>query len=76
MRRAVEGGILSVTYAGQDGRLVTQPVSTVLAQFDNWQLLGILVFAAVVCTVVSYLFYNWVENAAKERGMIDRLTGY
>lgn len=76
MRRAVEGGILTVPVTGPGGQIVTQPVSPVLAQFDNWQLLGILVFAAVVCTVVSYLFYNWVENAAKERGMIDRLTGY
>ncbi|HEY0069038.1 MAG TPA: ABC transporter permease [Chloroflexia bacterium] len=76
MRRAIEGGILTVTFKGQDGQMVTQPLSPVLAQFDNWQLLGILVFAAVACTVVSYLFYNWVENAAKERGMIDRLTGY
>jgi ABC-2 type transport system permease protein len=76
MRRAIEGGILMVTFKSQDGQMVTQPLSPVLAQFDNWQLLGILVFAAVICTVVSYLFYNWVENAAKERGMIDRLTGY
>lgn len=76
MRRAMEGGILTVAVQGQDGQLVSQAVSPVLAQFDNWQLLGILAFAAVVCTVGAYLFYNWVENAAKERGMIDRLTGY
>ncbi|MDQ3930001.1 MAG: ABC transporter permease [Chloroflexota bacterium] len=76
MRRAIEGGILTVTSQGQNGQMVTQAVSPVLAQFDNWQLLGILAFAAVVCTVGAYLFYNWVENAAKERGMIDRLTGY
>ncbi|HEX8217879.1 MAG TPA: ABC transporter permease [Chloroflexia bacterium] len=76
MRRAIEGGILTVAVPGPNGQVVTQPVSPLLAQFDNWQLLGILVVSAVVCTVVSYLFYNWVENAAKERGMIDRLTGY
>ncbi|MDQ5822706.1 MAG: ABC transporter permease [Chloroflexota bacterium] len=76
MRRAIEGGILTVTVQSESGQAVTQAVSPVLAQFDNWQLLGILAFSAVVCTVVAYLFYNWVENAAKERGMIDRLTGY
>jgi hypothetical protein len=32
--------------------------------------------SAIVCSVVSYFFYQWVENQAKERGMIDRLTGY
>ncbi|HEX8231445.1 MAG TPA: ABC transporter permease [Chloroflexia bacterium] len=76
MRRAIEGGILTVTVQGADGQVVTQAVSPVLAQFDNWQLLGILSFSALVCTAVAYFFYNWVENAAKERGMIDRLTGY
>lgn len=76
MRRAIEGGILTVTFQGQNGQAITQAVSPVLAQFDNWQLLGILTFSAVVCVVGAYLFYNWVENAAKERGMIDRLTGY
>lgn len=76
MRRAVEGGILTATSPDASGQMVTQPLSPILAQFDNLQLLGILVFAAAVCTVTAYLFYNWVENAAKERGMIDRLTGY
>jgi hypothetical protein len=47
-----------------------------LAALDNWQLLGILVLSALVCAVVSVLFYGWVENQAKERGMIDRITGY
>ena len=76
MRRAVEGGILTLTVQDSTGQAVTQPVSPVLAQFDNWQLLGILALAAVVCSVVAYFFFNWVQNAAKERGMIDRLTGY
>jgi hypothetical protein len=47
-----------------------------LAQYDNGQLLLILVVSALVCSVGSVLFYRWVEHQAKERGMIDRLTGY
>lgn len=76
MRRAIEGEILTVTTKAADGTLVTTPVSPILAQFDNLQLLGILAGCAAVCAVGSYFFYNWVEHQAKERGMIDRLTGY
>lgn len=76
MRRTVEGGILTLTVQGSDGQSVSQPVSPIMAQFDNVQLLGILALAAAVCSVVAYFFFNWVQNAAKERGMIDRLTGY
>lgn len=67
MRRAMEGGIINVG---------GKPISPILARFDNLQLLGILAVSALVCAVGSYLFYNWVEHQAKERGMIDRLTGY
>lgn len=76
MRRAVEGGILTVTATLPDGRQVIGPVSPILAQFDNLQLLMILLLCLLVSTVVAYLFYTWVEREAKERGMIDRLTGY
>ena len=51
-------------------------ISPMLAQFNDWQLLFIVLGSAVVSAVVSYLFFRWVERQAKERGMIDRLTGY
>ncbi|MFL5733688.1 MAG: ABC transporter permease [Chloroflexia bacterium] len=72
MRRAFSGGILTVTNA----QGVTTPISPILAQFDNWQLTGILAFSALVSAAGSYFFYQWVEHAAKERGMIDRVTGF
>lgn len=72
MRRALKGGILTTTYPG--GK--SGPISPLLAQFNDWQLLLIVLGAAVVSAVVSYLFFRWVEHQAKERGMIDRLTGY
>ena len=68
MRRALEGGVM-VTHTGA-------PISPLLAVHDNWGLLIILASTAVVGAVGSFLFYRWVEHAAKERGMIDRLTGY
>ena len=67
MRRALAGGVLKV-----DGR----PVSPLLARWDNPQLLGILALSAAVSAAASFLFYRWVENAAKERGMIDIVTDY
>lgn len=76
MRRAMEGGILTVSAKGADGATHVAPISPILAQFDNWQLLGILGGWAAILVVSSYFFYNWVEFQAKERGMIDRLTGY
>ena len=72
MRRAINGGILTYEVPGQGER----PISALLSAFDNWQLLGILAVSAVVAAAGSALFYAWVENQAKERGMIDRLTGY
>ena len=72
MRRVLTGGILTTTYPG--GK--SGPISPLLAQFNDWQLLLIVLGSAVVSAVVSYLFFRWVERQAKERGMIDRLTGY
>ena len=72
MRRALSGGILTATYPG--GK--SGPISPLLAQFNDWQLLLIVLGSAVVSAAVSYLFFRWVEGQAKERGMIDRLTGY
>jgi ABC-2 type transport system permease protein len=73
MRRALNGGILTTTYPGGQG---SGPISPMLAQFNDWQLLFIVLGSAVVGAVVSFLFFRWVERQAKERGMIDRLTGY
>ena len=52
------------------------PISPLLARFDNWQLALILAVSALVCAAGSYFFYQWVEHEAKERGMIDRVTGF
>ena len=71
MRRALNGGILMTTSGGK-----SSPISPLLAQFNDWQLLAIVLGSAVGSAVVSYLFFRWVEHQAKERGMIDRLTGY
>src|SRR5579885_1196847 len=76
MRRALNGGILAVTVPGSHGGTLTSPISPLLAGLDNWQLLFILLFSAAVSAAGSLLFYRWVEHQAKERGMIDRLTGY
>ena len=76
IRRALTGGILQTTVPGPNGTAITTPISPLLARYDNNQLLLILVVSAVVCSVGSILFYRWVEHQAKERGMIDRVTGY
>jgi ABC-2 type transport system permease protein len=76
IRRALTGGILQATVPGPTGPTPTGPISPLLAQYDNVQLLLILVVSALVCAVGSVIFYRWVEHQAKERGMIDRLTGY
>ena len=49
---------------------------TALPAFDNCQLTLVLVVSAIVSAGGSFFFYRWVENAAKERGMIDRVTGF
>ena len=72
MRRALSGGILMV----ESGSGAGTPISPALATFDNWQLAGILVISAIVSAAGSFFFYRWVENAARERGMIDRVTGF
>ncbi len=76
MRRALNGGILTISYPDGHGGSVTGPISPLLAQFNDWQLLFIVLGSAVISALLSYLFYRWVEHQAKERGMIDRLTGY
>jgi len=68
MRRALSGGILM---AGN-----STPISPSLARFDNWQLALILAVSALVSAGGSYFFYQWLEHEAKERGMIDRVTGF
>jgi hypothetical protein len=76
MRRAINGGVLTYSAPGGDPGAIERPISPMLATLDNWQLLAILVVAAVAASIVSVLFYGWVEHQAKERGMIDRITGY
>jgi len=76
MRRALNGGPMMQTTTTPGGATVETPISPILASIDNVQLLAILAFAAVVSAVVAILFFHWIENRAKERGMIDRLTGY
>lgn len=75
MRRALAGGILEGTITTPQGT-ITGPISPFLARWDNWQLLAILVVCAILSALVSLLFYRWVEHQAKERGMIDRITGF
>ncbi|HET9496138.1 MAG TPA: ABC transporter permease [Chloroflexia bacterium] len=76
MRRAIHGGILTYPAPGAEAGTTERPISPMLASLDNWQLLAILAVSAGAAAVISVLFYQWVENQAKERGMIDRLTGY
>ncbi len=76
MRRALNGGIITGTFSNGHGGTITGPISPLLAQFSDWQLLLIVLLSAAVSAVASFLFYRWVEHQAKERGMIDRLTGY
>jgi ABC-2 type transport system permease protein len=76
MRRALNGGILMGTHKDASGQLVSGPIAPSLAQFDNWQLLLIVAATGLISAAGSFFFYRWVEHQAKERGMIDRLTGY
>ena len=76
MRRALTGQILTTSTTGPDGTVVTQAVSPLLASLDNLQLFLILAGSTLVSVIVAYFFYTWVEVQAKERGMIDRITGY
>jgi ABC-2 type transport system permease protein len=71
MRRALFGGILQV--ASADG---LRPLSPSLAQYSNLTLFLILLGCAIASAVAAWKFYQWVELEAKERGMIDRVTGY
>lgn len=76
MRRALNGGVLTHSVALPDGTTRIEPISPILAGPDNLQLLAILAASAILSTVIAYFFFKWVEHQAKERGMIDRLTGY
>jgi ABC-2 type transport system permease protein len=76
MRRALNGGVLTHSVTAADGTVSEQPISPILASFDNAQLFLILAASAVISAVLAVTFFHWVENQAKERGMIDRLTGY
>jgi ABC-2 type transport system permease protein len=76
MRRAIAGRVVTISEEGIAPSLQGRPVSPLLASIDNWQLLGVLAVTALVCAIIAYFFYNWVEHEAKERGMIDRITGY
>jgi ABC-2 type transport system permease protein len=73
MRRALSGGVLTV--GGTNGQPAV-PISPTLSVPDNVQLAWVLVGCAIISAVGSFFFYRWVEHAAKERGMIDRLTGF
>jgi ABC-2 type transport system permease protein len=68
MRRALNGGILMT-----DGPHPV-PISPMLAQISDAQLLGVLTVSSVVSAVGAYFFYQWIEQKARERGMIDRTT--
>jgi ABC-2 type transport system permease protein len=76
MRRAFNGGPMMQTVTLPGGRVIETPISPILASLDNVQLLVILVISAAVSAVFAVFFFRWIENQAKERGMIDRLTGY
>ena len=71
MRRAISGGVMSVNING-----VTAPIAPSLAVWSNTQLLVLLGVCAVVSIIGSFYFFGWIEHQAKERGMIDRVTGY
>lgn len=72
MRRAVTGGVLqySEVIAGRSG-----PISPVLAQYSNTDLLLILTVSATLTSVASVVIYRAFEARAKNRGVIDRVSG-
>jgi ABC-2 type transport system permease protein len=72
MRRALVGGVLeySPAVAGKSG-----PISPLLAQYSNLELLGILAASAAVTTVLGLYIYRTFEQRAKNRGVIDRVSG-
>jgi ABC-2 type transport system permease protein len=76
MRRALNGGIMMYSATTPNGKVIEAPISPILASIDNVQLLAILAFSAVASAIIATLFFRWIETQAKERGMIDRLTGY
>jgi ABC-2 type transport system permease protein len=47
-----------------------------LAQFDNLQLLGILVLLSIVFGLLSFGVFRFCDYLARERGMIDRTSNY
>jgi ABC-2 type transport system permease protein len=68
IRRSLAGGILTLANG--------TPISPLLARFDNWQLLGIVAGSTVVSAAASVFIFRWLEHMAKEKGLIDRVTGY
>ncbi len=72
MRRSISGGVLTVTLPGKG----TYPISPLLAAFSDGQLFSIVAVTGVVLAGCSILLFRWLEREAKERGMIDRVTGY
>lgn len=47
-----------------------------LQAFTNIQLLGILCGLTLVFTVLGVVVFNYCENLARERGLLDRVTNY
>jgi ABC-2 type transport system permease protein len=47
-----------------------------LAGFSDWQLLAILTALTGVLAVLVRVTFRWCEHRARERGLIDRTTGY
>ena len=47
-----------------------------LAQFNNLQLIGILLGLTVVFAIVSVFTFKWCDYRARELGLIDRVTNY
>lgn len=71
MRRALTGGVLQYTnISGASG-----PISPLLARYSNLELLGILAASAAVTVVLGLYIYRAFETRAKNRGVIDRVSG-
>lgn len=71
MRRALTGGVLQYTnISGASG-----PISPLLARYSNLELLGILAASAAVTVVLGLYIYRSFETRAKNRGVIDRVSG-
>lgn len=47
-----------------------------LAQFNNLQLMGILLGLTVIFAILSLFIFRWCDYRARELGYIDRVTNY